>query len=136
MILQNNSNTIDFIRTNFEDFNRIYFNNSLPMPQFQIHHTDNYVGYCGYNERNGRKYNFFIAFSDSFDLNECGFETTLLHEMIHLYIFANNIKDNGDHGREFMREAKRINSYGWEIDTLLNEGFAKVKNKHWWNIFS
>eukprot|EP00918_Siedleckia_nematoides_P010932 GHVU01023954.1.p1 GENE.GHVU01023954.1~~GHVU01023954.1.p1 ORF type:complete len:248 (-),score=15.11 GHVU01023954.1:440-1183(-) len=35
---------------------------------------------------------------------------TLLHEMIHAYIFVNNISDSGPHGHHYVRHMNRINN--------------------------
>ena len=51
-----------------------------------------------------------------FDRSDKDFCNTILHEMIHLYIRQNNIKDTRPHhGKVFYQIADRINQYGWNI---------------------
>lgn len=110
--------TIGFIADNFSKFNKEYFNGELQTPSFEITHVKSYLGQYHW------KYGFggdlmenVIRISNMFDRNETDYQNTIIHEMIHLYIRQNHIKDTRrHHGRVFNSIADRINRQGgWHI---------------------
>lgn len=52
-------------------------------------------------------------------INYQDFVDTLVHEMIHVYIITNYIKDTDSHGVEFRKEMKRINSMNLGINITV-----------------
>jgi hypothetical protein len=110
--------TIDFISENFHKFNKEYFNDELQTPSFEITRVKSYLGQYHW------KYSFdgdlmenVIRISNMFDRSETDYQNTIIHEMIHLYIRQNHIKDTRrHHGRVFNSIADRINRQGgWHI---------------------
>jgi hypothetical protein len=116
--------TIGFISENFHKFNKEYFEGKLQTPTFEITHAKSYLGQ--YHWKYGSNYLWdghrvlsesVIRISNMFDRNETDYQNTIIHEMIHLYIRQNHIKDTRPHhGRVFNSIADRINRQGgWHI---------------------
>ena len=110
--------TIGFISENFHKFNKEYFEGELKTPAFEITRVKSYLGQYHW------KYGFdgdlienVIRISKMFDRSETDYQNTIIHEMIHLYIRQNHIKDTRrHHGRVFNSIADRINRQGgWHI---------------------
>ncbi|XP_056631135.1 DNA-dependent metalloprotease dvc-1 [Diorhabda sublineata] len=60
---------------------------------------------------------------------------TLLHEMIHAYLFiTNNNRDRDGHGPEFLRHMKRINDEAGTNITVYHDFHDEVNlyKQHWW----
>lgn len=113
----------------FDELNAEYFDSQLLRPSFRVIHTLDALGlYCR------KKLTMEIRMSDVYDRDEHSYKTTMLHEMIHLKIDQFHIKDNADHGKVFMKEARRINAFGWNITpvsdtskTKINEGTTRKR---------
>ena len=72
-------------------------------------------------------------------------QETLLHEMIHAFIFLHRIRDDGDHGTEFQRIMIRINESPHPADpfrppggyhvTVYHSMHEEVEHyrQHWWD---
>ncbi len=58
---------------------------------------------------------YSIRLSNYYDVDETGFKSILLHEMIHLYIVSKGIKDTSAHGKVFRHHMDRLNADGWRI---------------------
>ena len=107
--------TLDFIREQFNVINRKHFNSELLTPRFEITHVKSYLGQYhwvySYDE-----YIFcdsVIRISDMFDRTDEDIINTIAHEMIHLYIRQNKIRDTRPHhGRVFYSIADRLNREG------------------------
>jgi len=107
--------TLDFIREQFNVINRKHFNNELFTPRFEITHVKSYLGQYhwqySYDER--IFCDSVIRISDMFDRSDADIINTLCHEMIHLYIRQNKIRDTRPHhGRVFYSIADRLNREG------------------------
>ena len=107
--------TLDFIRENFEKINQRHFGNELMMPRFEITHVKSYLGQ--YHWRYGYDDRLFadsvIRISDLFNRSDKDIINTIAHEMIHLYIRQNKIRDTRPHhGRVFNSIADRLNREG------------------------
>ena len=107
---------IEFLTKYFYIYNKKYFYSKLPLPIFKLHRPIRYLGY--YKNDGG---NHIISICESYDGEERFFENTLIHEMIHYYLNFTNIEDKRSHGRNFYREAKRINADGWNIQGTATE---------------
>lgn len=109
--------TLTYIERAFNKYNNKYFNGKLPTPIFQISRAKNCLG----NFRVVRSRMFgtiksmTLVVSNFYDLSERDFDDTIIHEMIHEYIFVNGIKDTNDHGLYWSAKAKEINADGWNI---------------------
>ena len=96
----------------FRECNKKYFDGSLPTPYFQLMNKLNTLARFEYNKDKKGKHLIkwqALKFSDCYDFPEEDFREIMVHELIHYYIAWNGIKDNKDHGREFMRIANEIN---------------------------
>lgn len=103
----------------FGECNRKYFNGSLPKPKFTIISKLNIIARFEYNKDKKGKHPIKwqeLKVSDCYEYTEQELREIIVHEMIHYYIAWNGIKDNKDHGREFMKIANELNEkYGLNI---------------------
>lgn len=97
----------------FKLFNEKYFQNKLIQPYFVITTRKSFLG--RYSVRNKKD---VIKISIYFKRSEKEYQQTLIHEMIHCFIYQQKIKDTSAHGREFKRIASEINRDGWNIQRL------------------
>lgn len=115
--------TIQFLKENFNIINELYFDNKLETPQFEITHVKSYLGQYHWKYRyewdentweyRNKLYVSVIRISDMFDRTDEDIVNTLAHEMIHLYIRQNEIRDTRPHhGRVFYSVADRLNREG------------------------
>ena len=108
--------TREFIKSKFVAFNSEYFGGKLRMPRFEVIHTKNMLGKCDWETIGGIRTNYVICISDYYMLGEKKYCNIILHEMIHLHIRQNGIKDTRrHHGAVFYSIADRINRCGWNI---------------------
>ena len=122
--------TLDYIKSNFDKFNVKYFNGELITPKFRITRVKSYLGQLSWKHINGERTNYLISISVMFDRSDKDFCNTILHEMIHLYIRQNNIKDTRPHhGMVFYQIADRINQYGWNISRCGNTEGCELTTK-------
>jgi hypothetical protein len=104
-----------FIEQQFNVINEKFFEGKLLTPTFEIKHVKSYLGQ--YHWRYSYDSRIFIEnvirISDMFDRTEKDIINTIAHEMIHLYIRQNKIKDtNKHHGKVFYSIAERLNREG------------------------
>lgn len=113
---------LKWFQNNFRNFNQKYFNNQLPMPKFSYRCPSNMWGcynadalYSG--NRITKIYSSGeLCLTAQYSRNEKSIQNTLLHEMIHMYIFlVLKKKPMFEHGVEFNRLASIINQDGWKI---------------------
>lgn len=106
--------TLNYVKTKFDEFNKLCFNNSLPEIPIFINKSRTQSGYLKYyieRRPNGerRYFNFSLHISAVLDSDETQIEDTIIHEMIHLYIQWNHIADKSSHGPVFMSMMHDIN---------------------------
>lgn len=121
--------TTSYMSNIFQELNEKYFDGTLKTPDFRVTHC---MDTLGQYIREGLSSE--IRMSDVYDMDDRTLKETMLHEMIHLKIDQFYIKDNASHGKAFMKEANRINEFGWNITPLgdssgfeINEGTIKKK---------
>lgn len=95
--------TLDFIKKSFDKFNKEYFDGKLLTPSFEITSTRRALGHF---RRRGDFYQ--ISVSDYYIRSKKDIETTILHEMIHLYQSQFQCRDR-KHGEDFKAMAYEIN---------------------------
>jgi len=100
--------TIEFLKNKFTEFNNRYYNGALMEPEFELFKSRRLGGqYSWGNGMPGK-----IGINVYYKRDERSYCEILLHEMIHLYIQQNKIKDTSAHGKAFKREMSRLNSFG------------------------
>lgn len=99
-----NTLTVPILKNMFIKFNNMYFDNKLKMPIIKISNTKSYLGYCTYVPQ------LIIKISTYFNRDMHDIETTMVHEMIHLWQYYNNCRDG--HGKSFKQKAAEINARG------------------------
>lgn len=117
--------TIPFMVENFKRFNEQFFNNELPIPVFALMKRSNAFG-----EFNTNKNYYRIRLNSMYDRELQAVETTLIHEMIHLYIHYHNLYDNASHGRTFQRIAARIKSESNGYYDIKKCSHIQLENEH------
>ena len=98
--------TKEYIQERFIYFNREFFENSLPMPSFEVSNTKARLGDFQVKYKNYRPI-YRIRITNFYNLDENQCDTTIIHEMIHLWQAFNRTIDRG-HGEDFKRKAKEI----------------------------
>lgn len=113
--------TLDYLEQQYNTLNKQCFQGQLPTVRIQLSKARTYLGQLGYKRR--RKllggwayYDYVIRISTRLDQTEEEITDTLLHEMIHLYIAVNHLKDRSSHGPLFRQIMDNINTrYGRHI---------------------
>ena len=111
--------TKGLLKQKFEEYNKLYFNNELPMCTFSYNYMKYAFGtYTTQIKSNGQKMGH-IRISKSIDLDEEMLRELLVHEMIHHYVRTiDGVFFDGFfcHGRHFVRQIKSIKKeHGLEI---------------------
>lgn len=111
--------TLQQLREWFAVFNQRYFEGKLIEPRFAVGKSRTRLGSLSWKVHRkllfGVKCDYTIRLSNYYDVEECDFKNVLLHEMIHLYIEAQHVKDTSSHGVVFRRMMRIINEDGWNI---------------------
>ena len=98
----------------FGEFNRTMFDNALPPLPIQLSNAGRSLGMfvhprqrpqAGSPDTSGCS----LRISTRLDLPEVDVENTIIHEMIHYYIWYFNIPDSSPHGPAFRRKMEEIN---------------------------
>lgn len=123
--------TVDNMTENFKIYNKLYFEDRLPLPKFEVMHTYRMSGYFIFDPvKKGRIRHKKIYMTDYFDFTEEMYRNVLVHEMIHYYIAYNKIEDNEDHGVKFMKLAESLNrKYGLSITKKIDTSSFKRNEK-------
>ena len=107
------------LRVIFRDYNKAYFDNILPVPNFKIRHSVNTLGYFSYmyDEYDSET----IEISDFYAYTPNQLRDLMVHEMIHYYLFYTGEDMNLDHGKAFLRKARQLNkTYGLHITPIID----------------
>lgn len=108
--------TVDFLKRNFDEFNRLMFDGQLPELPIAVGNARTSLGGLHFVRHRkmlgGVEYrNFHIRISSRYDLDEREIEDVLIHEMIHYYILYNKLKDTSAHGVVFRKMMNDINAH-------------------------
>jgi hypothetical protein len=99
----------------FNKYNAMFFNNLIPSTVINWDNKKRAMGHVKItrNRLTGKAKVSHMSISKFFQMTYKQFKNTFVHEMIHLYLIAIDDENKYDnHGRNFMREAQRINSMG------------------------
>lgn len=119
--------TIPWMRDKFAAFNSQYFGGRLPTPELAVEPLNQEWGKYdveAYFYKNNRKIfrvdnNGKITLTSSFDRDEDAIIATLLHEMIHEYVYLIlRVYPENPHGQEFMSIANQMIADGWDIEEV------------------
>lgn len=115
----------------FWDLNKRFFDRELSTPSFHVTHKKNLVGriICRKNSYSKKpKYVCTISISDYYAYPEIEFESIMLHEMIHYYLYVKGIDTDYSHGKAFLEMAERFNKEGgMNVEVVKSPGII-VKN--------
>jgi len=106
--------TKEYIEKRFAELNEQCFEGKLPSVPVQMSRARTYLGQLGYKRRRKlfrgwENYDFVLRISMRMDQPQSEVDDTLLHEMIHLYIASQQLKDTSTHGRLFRQMMAKIN---------------------------
>ncbi|XP_051171572.1 DNA-dependent metalloprotease dvc-1-like isoform X2 [Leptopilina boulardi] len=123
------------IHTLFVQFNKKFFSNHLLSVEVKwSHRMTSCAGTCTFNT--GSRYCVIALSSPLLKLRpRKDLVETLLHEMIHAFLFVtNNNRDRDGHGPEFCKHMHRINKEAGTNITIYHTFHAEVKlyQQHWW----
>lgn len=92
----------------------MFFGGQLPSIPIRISTARSYLGAVQFKKKRDllgkvRYSDFVLCVSRRFDLPQAEVEDTILHEMIHLYIYVNGIEDTSAHGVVFRKMLADLN---------------------------
>ncbi len=114
--------TLSYLRNRFCQFNDLCFGGCLPVPRLKVGNARTMLGSLRYRRERGllgrtRLVDITLTVSAFYNLPQEEIDDTILHEMIHLFIASQNLKDDSPHGRLFRQKMDEINSkYGRHIN--------------------
>lgn len=118
---------LKWLEGEFTKFNTKYFQGKIPTPKFSYRCPANdwgrYYPDALYSGRQIVQINSpgELGITKLYDRSEKAIQRTLLHEMIHMYIWlVEQIRPRLDHGFEFNRIANMLNQDGWQISRVTN----------------
>lgn len=110
---------LNYVRAKFDELNALCFDDALPPLTVRLSMARSYLGMLKRqpllgSERFGvglvPRYRYTLFISKRFDRSEAEVEDTLLHEMIHYWIFVNGLKDTSTHGQLFRAKMAELNT--------------------------
>jgi len=106
--------SLKFITDSYRQFNRECFAGTLPEVELHVSSSRRALGCLKFRRiRDGRGWryaDFSIWISNRLDLPQEVIEDTIIHEMIHLYIHVNRLRDTSAHGKIFRTMMDAVNS--------------------------
>jgi predicted SprT family Zn-dependent metalloprotease len=124
--------TKDYIARKFEEYNQLCFGGKLAPIPIILSHARTFLGQIAYKRKKNadgtwRYYDFVFKISTLIDLPETEVEDTILHEMIHYYIFSNQIQETSPHGKIFTAIMTEINK---RFDRHITISYKKTKTDY------
>lgn len=106
--------TREYVIERYRLFNREIFAGTLPEISVRITRARTYLGQLRYMKRRRRDggeelTDFELSVSNLLDRPETVVEDTIIHEMIHLYIYWHGLRDTGPHGPVFRQMMAAVN---------------------------
>lgn len=119
-----------FIKERFDYFNALCFDNRLPEVKLRISSSLRTLGTL----RHPRKLlptlcpeDVTLSISNRLDMSRDEIEDTIIHEMIHLYIFWFGIKDTSVHGEKFKQIMSALNRRHKRNVTVMHRSSAEQR---------
>lgn len=119
--------TKEDIKIRFKEYNKLYFDNILPIPKFSTFIGRNSVGLCRFNKE--KRYLNKISIARNVDWCEDIFKNVILHEMIHYFLGLTYGKCYGNHKNKFKNEMLRFKN---DYNIIINVSYPMltfIKNK-------
>jgi predicted SprT family Zn-dependent metalloprotease len=136
--------TIEYIEKKFEEYNHLMFGGRLPKLPIVLSDAKTFLGQCVARTTtlpNGlKKYSDFeLRINTRVDYPEEVVEDTIIHEMIHYFIFYHNLHDTSAHGDIFISIMQSINAnYGRKLSishhASKTEAEQAVSTKRTWHV--
>ncbi|MDE6295623.1 MAG: SprT-like domain-containing protein, partial [Muribaculaceae bacterium] len=103
-----------FVKERVSHFNKLIFGGELPEIRIMISTSGSTLGTFSHPRIKGRPTisdisRCVLRISNRYDLSETEIEDTIIHELIHYYIWLSGIHNETPHGESFMRLMKNIN---------------------------
>lgn len=117
--------TLEYLNSRFDHYNDMCFEGKLPKVTIELATSKHFLGKFAYRQnRLTRRYSDVkIKINRRLDCDEALIDDTLIHEMIHYYIFVSRIKDTSAHGQAFVSIMNVINQkYGRHISISHKSG--------------
>lgn len=118
--------TTEHLRATYARLNDLMFAGQLPQVELRISSARTFLGNCRCTTSrlpDGRivRTGIIMQISRSFDLSEAEIDSVVAHEMLHVFIMANNLPDTGPHGEIFRALMHNMNrEYGLNITVRGN----------------
>ena len=107
--------TRSYVTERFDLYNDLCFGGKLPKIPVRMSVAKGFLGKIKYKHRrrffhSDEYYDFSLHINSRYDYQPDIIDDTIIHEMIHLYILYNGIKDNAPHGVVFKQIMNTINN--------------------------
>ena len=136
--------TIEYIEKKFEEYNHQMFGGRLPKLPIVLSDAKSFLGQCVARTTtlpNGLKQysDFELRINTRVDYPEEIVEDIIIHEMIHYFIFYNNLHDSSAHGNIFLSIMQSINeNYGRKLSishhATKEETEQSISTKRTWHV--
>ena len=116
------------LQQEYNNLNQLIFDNKLPTITMKWNNNKSRSGLVQFRgrDRNTMKVSY-LGISTYTVLTYRRFLSILCHEMIHVYVWLNKLKDNGSHGLIFKGEMNKINRLKLGFQISLKDNFENVK---------
>ena len=126
--------TLEYVERKFAEFNDLMFEGKLKPLPFRLSRARTFLGMVRYKRKRklfgGWHYSDFqFVISSLYDMPENEVEDTIIHEMIHYWIFSNQMQDNKPHGNLFCGKMEEINRrFGRHLTVTHTKTEADLSN--------
>lgn len=113
--------TLPFVQEKYDAFNKLCFGGTLPPVPIRMSRAGSYFGKVVRRVTKTRfgkpvAYSYQMFISARFDYPQAEVEDTIIHEMVHYWMYVNDIRDTSSHGPLFRAKMNEINEhYGRHI---------------------
>lgn len=106
--------TVKFVKERFDFFNKSIFSGTLPDVRLRVSSSIRTLGTLRHPRERKPETGadeITLSISNRLDFEPRVIEDTIIHEMVHLYIFWHRISDSSAHGTAFRKIAAHINRH-------------------------